>query len=241
MRYARTSRLLFAGMLASLALLIAPQASALAAPAGAAHVTSPVSASLRKFCATVHVPCKGQWIRVGHRSVYALSTSFALKGDGKAIPLVTGCHNEGYCTVSDVGGGKCWSDNSQSGNGVKVVLNNCDPNSAGQSWYVVSGYGGPGVSWIVQNNYECLNDPYGTNGSGTQQQIWNCYSTEYEDYGLTGVGPQTTQYLLAVDGENPSSGSSACLSDDGNSNSGAPLVIESCNSGDNQRWLWAAN
>lgn len=246
MRYGKTRSLaVAAGLAASIALLAAPSASALVAPqapARAAHITRPVPASLRGFCAAGHFSCKGRWTRVGGRTVYKLSTRFAITGRGKIRPLATGCWPFGnnYCTVSNVGGGKCWSDDNNSGDGVPIVLNNCDPGSYGQDWQLMSGLGGVGLSWeVVGSTSACLNDPYGTNASGTQQQLWSCYATTYEDYGYAKVGPNGSQYLLAVDGENPSSSGDACLSDDGNANSGAPLVIESCNGSTNQRWYYA--
>lgn len=207
------------------------------APVAPASATATVPASLRAFCSAAHVSCNGHWTRIGGKSVYELNTAFALKGNGVVIPLATGCIDSS-CTTSNAGGGKCWSDNSQSGNGVKVVLNDCDPNSEGQAWGVVTGYGGSALSWVVFNNNECLNNPYGTNSAGTQEQIWSCYYTSYEDYGYEVSGSDD---LIAVDAENPASSSSACLSDDGNSSSGAPLVIESCNGSNNQRWFWAGN
>ena len=248
MLYARTRSLaVAAGLAASIALLAAPSASALVAPrapALAAHVTRPAPASLRGFCAAGHFSCKGHWTRVAGRTVYKLSTRFALTGRGKIRPLATGCYPFGnnYCTVSNVGGGKCWSDNGNSGNGAPIVLNNCDPNSYAQDWQLIyPGLGGSGISWEVANSSvsQCMNDPYGTNTSGTQQQIWACYATKYEDYGYQNVGPNGSQYLLAVDGENPGSSGDACLSDNGNTNSGAPLLIESCNGSTNQRWYYA--
>jgi hypothetical protein len=223
-----------------IAMLVAPGASATTAHVTGvvpASATRPVPASLREFCASAHVSCKGHWTPIGGKSVYELDTAFALKGNGEAIPLATGCIDSS-CTVSNVGGGKCWSDNSQTGNGIKVVLNNCDPNSYGQAWGVVTGYGGAGLSWVAFFNNECLNDPSGSNSNGTQQQIWSCYYTTYEDYGYEAVGSYDE---IAVDAENPANGSSACLSDDGNSSSGAPLVTESCNGSNNQRWFWAGN
>jgi hypothetical protein len=218
------------------ATLVAPGAAA-STSAGPASATRQVPASLRGFCAATHVSCKGHWIRIEGKSVYELGTTFALKANGEAIPDATGCIDNS-CTVSNVGGGKCWSDDSQTGNKVQVVLNNCDPNSEGQAWGVVTGYGGAGLSWVVFNNDECLNDPSGTNSAGTQLQIWSCYYTTYEDFGYEVVGSDD---LISVDAENPASGSSACLSDDGNSASGAPLLVEACNGSNNQRWFWAGN
>lgn len=235
MMHRRAQRILLAGgIIVSLAALVMP-------PLPARAVTRPVPGSLRVLCASAHFSCQGRWVHIGGKTVYELSTPVAITARGGIRPLVTGCNpsdNYNYCTVSNVGGGKCWSDNSQSGNGVKVVLNNCDPNSQGQSWVALSSLDGTGFTWAVANNLECLNDPGGTNAAGTQMQIWDCYVTKYEDFGFEFVGPGSSQVLLAVDSENPGSGSSSCLSDNGNSNSGAPLVIEPCNGGSNQRWYW---
>ncbi len=198
--------------------------------------------ALRQLCAVTHTSCQGQWTQLGGRRVYEISAPFALSTRG-IRPLVTGCNPNilpasTYCTSSNVGGGKCWSDNSQAGNGTKVILNNCDPQSNGQSWHAFSGEGGSGFSWVVDNAGQCLNDPNGSTTAGTQQQIWNCFPTTVEDYGVADVGPGGSQILLAVDGADPTSSSNACLTDNANSNSGAPLVIASCNGSSNQRWVW---
>jgi hypothetical protein len=220
------------GILVSLGLL--------AAPASASTAVRPVPAALRELCAATHSSCAGHWAHLGGRSAYEISTPFALTTNG-IRPLATGCNpnispSDTYCTSSNVGGGKCWSDNSQTGPGVKVVLNNCDPQSSGQSWHAYSL--GSGFAWTVANANECLNDPNGTKSAGTQQQIWTCYSTVYEEYGRVAVGPGNSQLLLAVDGGDPSSSSNACLTDNGNTASGARLVIASCNGSVNQRWVW---
>jgi hypothetical protein len=213
-------------------------------PAPASAAARPVPIALQELCAHEHISCDGRWTHLGGREVYKLSTHFAITGRGKIRPRATGCWPFGnnYCTTSNVASGKCWSDNSQSGNGVPLVLNNCDPASYGQDWQLIyPGLGGSGISWEVANTStpECMNDPYGTNASGTQQQLWACYATKYEDYGYQNVGPNGSQYLLAVDGENPGSSGDACLSDNGDTSSGAPLLIESCNGSTNQRWYYA--
>jgi hypothetical protein len=221
------------GIILGLAAVAVPSSSS------ASTAVRPVPAAVREICAAGHFSCRGHWAYIGGRKDYVLSTPFAITGRGKIQPLATGCYpgNSDFCTSTNVGGGKCWSDDSQAGNGVKIVLNNCDPDSTGQVWELAGGVDGVGLSWVSGNGY-CMNDPSGTNANGTQEQIWNCYATTYEDYGYAEVGPDGSQLLLAVDGENPSSSSDACLSDNGNASSGAPLLIESCNGSSNQRWVY---
>lgn len=214
----------------SIAVLVAPQASA-----DAAHVVKPVPAAAMRLCAAAHVSCAGHWTRIGGRPAYELGTRFAFRRDGRIVPLVQGCNSSGYCTTSNVGGGKCWSDNQVSGNGVRVVLNDCNAYSPGQLWKDYISYwncSGGCLIWAVAYDGRCLNDPYGTSNSGTQIQMWDCYTTTYEQFRWENVGPNNSQLIMWVDGTN------ACLSDDGNSSSGAPLVIETCNGGSNQRWVW---
>lgn len=208
-----------------------------ATPSPAQAAANPAPASIRALCASGHFSCRGHWVHLGDGKVYELDAPFALTGRGIIRPLVIGCNPSPECTWSNVGGGKCWSDDSQSGNGVKVVLNNCDPDSAGQLWKVGTSLDGKGLDFIVENNGECMNDPSGSSTPGTQEQIWSCYATTYEDYGSQLVGPGGSQDLLAVDALAPSAPGAACLSDDGNASSGAPLLVEACNGSTNQRWL----
>jgi hypothetical protein len=206
----------------------------------AAYAARPLPDTAMRLCVAGHFSCQGHWTRLGGRTVYELSTRFALKGDGQIIPLVTGCtpSSASYCTVSNVGGGRCWSDNSQPGNMVKVVLNDCDPDSLGQAWTSYLGCGGGCLTWMVDLDGRCLNDPAGSLANGTQMQMWDCYTTINEDFAWQRVGPNGSQLLLGAENFEPLPGNPGCLSDDGDSSPGAPLVIETCNGGSNQRWYW---
>lgn len=206
MLFARTRSLaLIGGLAVSIAVLAAPPAPAHAAPVGT--------------------------------TAHELSTRSAAERDGRVVLAdAQGCNSSGvYCTMSNVGGGKCWSDNQVSGNGVPVTLNNCNDDSSGQLWAWTLTYNKCSsgcLRWNVAYDGRCLNDPYGTGASGTQLQMWDCYTTTYEELEYENVGPNNSQYIFWVDGTD------ACLSDDGNSGSGVHLVLETCNGGSNQRWVW---
>jgi hypothetical protein len=145
--------------------------------------------------------------------------------DGTVVPLVTGCTSTG-CTINNVDNGLCWSDLGQTGNGAKISYQPCDPNSKNQQWGVVNNSNGTN-SLVATAADRCLNDPNGGTGNpGPQLQLWNCYTTNYEDFYFGGntSNPVPMYYWGNL---------SYCLSDNGETYTGAPLVTDQCNVGGN--------
>lgn len=125
----------------------------------------------------------------------------------------------------------CWSDLGKTGNGSKISYQDCDPNSKNQQWGVANNSNGT-QSFVAVAAGRCLNDPSGGTGNpGPQLQLWDCYTTGYEDFYLGGhtSNPVPMYYWGNL---------SYCLSDNGETYVGAPLVTDQCNvGGNNNQWF----
>lgn len=203
-------------------------------------------ASVRGICRVAHIACTGRVVRFHGQRMFKLNQAIMF-ARGRAFAghrrlaivhsAATGCNTYG-CTVQNQGGGKCWSDLGGTTNGTKIYLYDCDPNSHNQMWSVYGGYSThAGYDYFSPQNAGnmCLNDPNGSTATGTQLQLWNCYSTKYETFEVFPVTQNVVR--LHVDGVPLSGSANACLSDNGNANSGAGLeVANPCNTSSNQEW-----
>jgi Ricin-type beta-trefoil lectin domain len=197
--------------------------------AGAHQSVRPrVSLSLRTLCKSAHISCSARWVKVGGHRIYALGTRFTLDGRFRAHAASTG-------QLKNQGTGRCISSLGTTTDGAPALQEACN-GSNNQYWYAQLEPLG-GVEVVNGAHGWCLTNAHGAASNGNPQTMWPCPSggPNYKETYHPSGGSGGSEKFAADSSSYGYNG--YCVTSNGDSAIGAPVLEHSCNTSPNQYWL----
>jgi hypothetical protein len=191
---------------------------------------SMAAARLHAFCAANHIPCGARWTQVGGRSGYRLNAKLTITGSGKVVAHAANFYGE----MSNEGTGLCMSSRGTQTQGAVASQEYCN-GSGNQQWTgFQQGIGGIELSNIGDS--WCLTNSGGAAANDNPQTMWPCHGNYYKDeYFLSGGGPGGGSLRLAAE-TSAFQPNGYCVTSNGSTTAGSPVVEHTCNGSLNQWW-----